>query len=576
LQVGVGGFAKDTVFVKGGQHMDRARRWFLRGFVCVFALASLFGCGGATPSGGGSFDVVVLGGTSGGVAAAVQAARMGKSVVLIESSEHLGGLTSGGLGATDIGNKKAIGGIARQFYHRVYLHYLKEDSWVFEKRGDYGRTEKYWGRVEDWDREKAWWMFEPHVAEAIFEEMIRESKVPVVYGERLELEGGVQKQGSRIVAIKTDSGRVFRGKMFIDATYEGDLMAGAGVSYVVGRESNSEYGETLNGVQTENAQYHQFEKPVDPYVRPGDPASGLLPRVHGGGPGAEGERDHRVQAYCFRMCLTDVAENRVAFAKPKDYEELRYELLLRYYEAGYDDIPWLPHLMPNRKTDTNNKHGFSTDNIGMNYDYPDANYAARERIIAEHASYQKGLMWTLANHPRVPVHIREQVGRWGLAKDEFTDNDNWPHQLYVREARRIVSDYVMTEQNCRGQRVALDSVGLGAYGMDSHNTQRYVDEDGHARNEGDVQVSVADPYPISYLSIIPRASECTNLLAPVCVSATHIAFGSIRMEPVFMVLGQSAATAACLAMDEGMGVQDLDYQRLRKRLLRDGQVLEWK
>ncbi|UCF42907.1 MAG: FAD-dependent oxidoreductase, partial [Planctomycetota bacterium] len=382
--------------------MDRAKSWLARGFLCLFVLISAFGCSSATRSDRESFDVVVLGGTSGGIAAAVQAARMGKSVVLIESTEHLGGLTSGGLGATDIGNKKAIGGIAREFYHRVYLHYVEEDSWVYEDRRNYRRREEYGrGRAESWDREGAWWMFEPHVAEAIFEEIIREAGVSVIYGERLELGGGVQKEGLQIVAIKTESGEVFRGKMFIDATYEGDLMAKAGVSYAVGRESNTKYGETLNGVQTQNARYHQFEKPVDPYVKRGDPSSGLLPRLHGEGPGIEGEGDHRVQAYCFRMCLTDVVENKVAFAKPEDYDELRYELLLRYYEAGYDDIPWLPHMMPNRKTDTNNRHGFSTDNIGMNYDYPDANYAARERIIAEHASYQKGLMWTLANHPRV-------------------------------------------------------------------------------------------------------------------------------------------------------------------------------
>jgi hypothetical protein len=284
-------------------------------------------------------------------------------------------------------------------------------------REEYGR-----GGAESWDREGAWWMFEPHVAEAIFEEMIREAGVSVVYGERLDLNGGVRKEGSRIVAIRTESGAVFRGKMFIDATYEGDLMAKAGVSYAVGRESNSKYGETLNGVQTQNARYHQFEKPIEPYVKRGDPSSGLLPCVHGDGPGVEEQGDHRVQAYCFRMCLTDVAENKVAFAKPEDYDKLRYELLLRYYEAGYDDIPWLPHMMPNRKTDTNNKHGFSTDNIGMNYRYSDGDYTTREKIIAEHTSYQKGLMWTLTNHPRVPRHIREQVSRWGLAKDEFTES----------------------------------------------------------------------------------------------------------------------------------------------------------
>jgi hypothetical protein len=275
------------------------------------------------------------------------------------------------------------------------------------------------------------------------------------------------------------------------------------------------------------------------------------------------------------MCLTDAVENKVPFPKPEDYDELRYELLLRYYEAGYSNIPWLPHMMPNRKTDTNNRHGFSTDNIGMNYNYPEADYATREKIITEHASYQKGLMWTLANHPRVPVRIRKEVSRWGLAKDEFTDNGNWPHQLYVREARRMVSDYVMTEKNCRYLQVAPDSIGLGAYGMDSHNTQRYVDEYGHVRNEGDVQVRVSGPYPISYRSMVPKLQECPNLLVPVCLSASHIAFGSIRMEPVFMVLGQSAASAACLAIDDGVSVQQLDYQRLHKRLLKDGQILEW-
>ena len=398
----------------------------------------------------------------------------------------------------------------------------------------------------------------------------------VFYGERLDLKSGVRKEGTRIRAVTMESGKEFVGRMFIDATYEGDLMAKAGVSYTVGRESNAKYGETLNGVATRQARSHQFDKPVDPYRKPGDPSSGLLGGVHGGGPGKEGEADHRVQAYCFRMCLTDVPENRVPFAKPKDYDELRYELLLRYYEAGYDKIPWSPRMMPNRKTDTNNNHGFSTDNIAMNYDYPDSDYQTRAQIIKEHESYQKGLMWTLANHPRVPEEIRQQVSRWGLSKDEFGDNDNWPHQLYVREARRMVSDYVMDEQNCRGVRIAPDPVGLGAYGMDSHNTQRYVDKNGYVRNEGDVQVGGFKPYPISYRCIIPREEECSNLLVPVCLSASHIAFGSIRMEPVFMVLGQSAATAGCLAIDDEVSVQQLDYGKLNERLLIDRQILKWK
>jgi hypothetical protein len=405
--------------------------------------------------------------------------------------------------------------------------------------------------------------------------MIRKAKVPVVYGERLDLKNGVLKKGPRILAITMESGRVFRGKMFIDATYEGDLMAKAGVSYTIGRESNSKYGETLNGVQIKRAYSHQFEKPVDPYLKPGEPSSGLLPGLHGGSPGKEGDGDHRVQAYNFRLCLTDAGDNKIPFPKPKGYNALRYELLLRYYEAGFDKIPWIRSMMPNRKTDINNKHGFSSDNIGANYGYPDGDYAVRKKIIAEHISYQKGLMWTLANHPRVPEKVRKEVSQWGLAKDEFVDNGNWPYQLYVREARRMVSDYVMTEQNCRGRRIASDSIGLGAYGMDSHNTQRYVDEQGHVRNEGDIQVRVAGPYPVSYRSIVPKAEECSNLLVPVCLSASHIAFGSIRMEPVFMTLGQSAASAACLAIDDDVSVQQLDYGKLRKRLLSDGQILKW-
>ncbi len=524
-------------------------------------------------------DVVVYGGTSGGVVAAVQAARMGKSVILIEPGRHLGGLSSSGLGATDIGNKDAIGGMAKEFYHRLYLYYRNEDVWVYQSRGQYKEAE---GKtIEDWDKRQTWWKFEPSVAESIFEDMVRQWNVTVVYNERLDLENGVQKEGTKITAIRAESGRTFCGKMFIDATYEGDLMAKAGVSYTVGRESNSKYGETLNGVATKRARYHQFNKPVDPYIKPGDPSSGLLPSVHDKGPGEEGSGDRRVQAYNFRMCLTDAPENQVAFTRPKGYDPLRYELLLRYFEAGWgDSIKESPfannHYMPNLKTDMNNRGGFATDNIGMNYDYPDADYARREKIVREHICYQKGLMWTLANNPRVPENIREHANRWGLAKDEFTDNGNWPFQIYVREARRMVSDYVMVEQNCRGGRVAPDSVGLGAYGMDSHNTQRYVDANGYARNEGDVQVWVSSPYPISYRSIVPRESECTNLLVPVCLSASHIAFGSIRMEPVFMILGQSAASAASLAIDEGVGVQALDYEKLRGRLVSDGQILQWK
>jgi hypothetical protein len=511
-------------------------------------------------------DIVVYGGTSGGVVAAVQAARMGKSAILVEAGRHLGGLTSGGLGATDIGNKAAIGGIAREFYRRVARHYARDDAWIHQKRGEYASTRQ---RPD----EDTMWTFEPHVAEDIYGAMIREAGVPVLFGERLVLKSGVTKQGDRIVAIRLESGKTIRGRMFIDASYEGDLMAGAGVSYHVGRESNDRYGETINGVQVRNL--HQFQVPVDPYVVPGNPSSGLLPGVQPGRPGKNGEGDALVQAYNFRMCMTDVPANRIPWPRPEGYDPLHYELLLRFIQAG----GWrglggvLP--MPNRKTDTNNSGAVSTDNIGMNYAYPDGDYATREAIFREHVTYQQGLMWFLANDPRVPEKIRRDVGRWGLCKDEFTETGGWPHQLYIREARRMISDYVMTQHNCQRRAVADDPVGLAAYTMDSHNCRRFVDDQGHARNEGDVQVGGFPPYPIAYRSIVPKEAECTNLLVPVCLSASHIAYGSIRMEPVFMVLGQSAATAAARAIDGGLAVQRIDGPAFRKRLRDDGQILEW-
>ena len=515
----------------------------------------------------GSYDVVVYGGTSAGVVAAVQASRMGKSVVLVEPGSHLGGLSSGGLGATDIGNKSAIGGLARDFYHRLYLHYSANSSWMRQSREQYPSARQ-------WEKDKTFWKFEPHVAEKVFNDFIAEEEIPVVYRERLDLKKGVRKEGARIVSIVMESGIVFRSKMFIDATYEGDLLAVAGVSYTVGRESNSKYGETLNGVQVGHDKYHQFVKSVDPYLTPGDPAGGLLPGVHGDPPGNDGEGDHRVQAYCFRLCATDVAANRRPWPKPANYNPLRYELLLRNFDADDQRIPWNPVFMPNRKTDSNNNFAISTDNIGMNYDYPDGDYQVRERIIAEHENYQKGLMWTLANHSRVPEKVRQHFQTWGLAKDEFTDNDNWPHQLYIREARRMVSDYVMTQHNCQGRVRAEKSVGMAAYTMDSHHVQRYVDAKGQARNEGDVQVGGFPPYPIDYRAIVPKQDECGNLLVPACLSATHIAYGSIRMEPVFMVLGQSAATAAGLAIDENVDVQKVSYPQLREKLLADQQKLD--
>ena len=517
-------------------------------------------------------DVVIYGGTSGGVTAAIQAARMGKTAILIEPTQFLGGLTTGGLGATDIGNKRAIGGMSLEFYGRVYKYYQEPRHWQRETREKYLSDKRYGGV----DSSQTMWTFEPHAATEIYDAMLTEvqGKVKVVKGQRLDLKKGVVKQGTNIVKLVMESGQEFTGKMFIDASYEGDLMKLAGVSYHVGREANSVYNETLNGVQVGRSIHHQFTKNVDPYVKPGDKSSGVLPGINVDGPGEEFSGDRKVQAYNFRMCTTDVPENRRAWPKPANYDPQWYELLLRNCEAGDERIPWNPIWMPNRKTDTNNNFAISTDFIGMNWDYPEADYAARERMWKAHEDWQKGLMWTLANHERVPQKIREVFQKIALSKDEFVDNDNWPRQLYIREARRMVSDYVMSEKNCKRQVVIEDSVGMGAYNMDSHNIQRYITAEGYVRNEGDVQVGTR-PYPVSYRSIRPRADQCTNLLVPVCLSASHIAYGSIRMEPVFMVLGQSAATAAALAIDAKTSVQNIDYAQLKERLLADKQVLDF-
>jgi hypothetical protein len=514
-------------------------------------------------------DIVVYGGTSAGVTAAIQAQRMDRSVVLIEPGRHLGGLTSGGLGATDIGNKRVIGGLSRAFYRNLGTYYSRESAWTHGTLQDL--RAHYRNRMVDTDKPEIW-VFEPHVAESVFHQMLDREKVPVIFGERLDLNAGVCKQGPQVVSLRMESGYVVRGKMFIDATYEGDLMAKAGVSYHVGREANAKYGETLNGVATRQAVAHQFIRRVDPYVQKGDPTSGLLPGIGADGPGVEGRGDAKIQAYCYRMCTTDVPDNQRDWVKPEQYNPLRYELLLRNLEAGDHRIPWNPIGLPNHKTDTNNNFAISTDNIGMNYGYPEGDYATREKIIQEHLTYQQGLMWTLATHPRVPAEVRAHFQKFKPARDEFVDHAGWPHQLYVREARRMIADVVMTQNHCQDREHVADAVGMAAYGMDSHNVQRYV-EGGRVLNEGDVQVGGFAPYPISYRSIRPKKGECTNLLVPVCLSASHIAYGSIRMEPVFMILGQSAATAAAQALEQSVSVQDIDYSRLRKRLLEDGQIL---
>jgi hypothetical protein len=513
------------------------------------------------------YDVVIYGGTCAAITAAVQAKTMGKSAVVVSPDKHLGGL-----GWTDSGNKAVIGGLARQFYHRIWKHYQEPSAWSWQKVDEYGNRGQDTTAMDP--SQRTMWIFEPHVAEKVFDDWIAESGVPVVRNAWLDRAKGVERSGQRIVSITTLDGRTFAGRMFIDATYEGDLMAAAGVSYHVGREAGSQYSEQWNGVQVGTLHHHHFFKtPVDPYVVPGNPSSGLLPRISPGPPGLKGAADTKIQAYCFRMCLSDVPENRVPFAKPNAYDPKQYELLLRVFDTGWRETFRKFDPIPNGKTDTNNHGPVSTDNIGYNFDYPDASYERRRAIIAEHETYQKGLMYFLANDPRVPEEVRTKMSQFGLAKDEFVDNGHWPHQLYIREARRMLGRYVMTENELLKRRPTPEPIGMGSYSMDSHNVQRYVTPEGYVQNEGDVGVSTKGPYQIAYGAIVPRDGQCANLLVPVCLGSSHIAYGSIRMEPVFMILGQSAATAAVLAIDAETDVQHIGYASLQTRLEADGQVL---
>jgi len=508
--------------------------------------------------------------------AAVQATRMGCTVALVGPGRHLGGMSSGGLGWTDTGNKAVIGGLAREFYHRIWLHYQQPQAWRWQRRDEYGNRGQGTPAMDG--ERRTMWVFEPHVAEAVFEDLIREHQIPVFRNEWLDRRHGVSKEGNRIVRIRMLSGRTFEARIFLDATYEGDLMAAAGVDYVVGREGRDMYGETWAGVQTgvfhHRHHFNVLRRPISAYRVPGDPDSGLLPHVSREPPGPKGSGDRRVQAYCYRLCLTDVPENRLPFPRPAHYDPDEFLLLVRIFAAGWRETFRKFDPLPNRKTDVNNHGPMSTDHIGANYEYPEATYTRREAILREHERYQKSLFYFLTHDPRVPEEVRTEMQRWGLARDEFIDNGHWPHQLYIREARRMRGPFVLTEHHLTGRATTPRPVGMGSYSIDSHNVQRYVTPEGWVQNEGDLGVPLPAPYPVDYGVLLPPRDQAANLLVPVCVSASHVAYGSVRMEPVFMILGQSAATAAALALEAGCAVQDLPYESLRRRLLADGQVLE--
>jgi hypothetical protein len=533
-------------------------------------------------------DLCVYGGTSGGVAAAVQGARMGKSVVIAEPGRHLGGMTSGGLSAVDIGDPRSVGGIAREYFTKLAATVGVTLAWdkAFKSEGGGPATGGAYA-------------IEPHKAEQVFTDMAKEAGVKVHFGARL---ASVKKDGARISELVMENGDVFRAKVFIDTSYEGDLMAKAGVSYTLMREGNAKYGETLNGI-------HYTEKyiprtnhlkpgphgrvpggqgvwdrdfPLDPYVVKGDPKSGLLPLINEGDPGKQGDPAPGVQAYCFRLCLTTNPANMIPITPPSDYDPKRYEIVARFIEAclaiGDDmDLRWFSKHdpLPNDKWDFNTAT-FGGNLPGASHAWPEANYAQREKIAKEHEDYHRGLLHFLATDPRVPEKVRKDMQRFGLPKDEFTDNGGWPHQIYVREARRMISDLVMTEHHTFGRQAVAKSVGLGSYGTDVHEIRRIV-KNGIVIREGKVATGRdgAPPYAVGYDAIVPKRSECENLFVTFAMSCSHVAFASIRMEPVFMCTSQSAAAAAVIAMDANQAVQDVDYAKLKARLEKDGQVLTW-
>lgn len=478
-------------------------------------------------------DICIYGATSAGISAAVQAASMNKKVSILAFNRHIGGMTTSGLGATDVGNKHVIGGLARKFYEEI---------------GEWYGTGK----------EK--WFFEPHVALKIFTNWLKHPNISLFTECRIK---GVEKAANRIISLQVEKGTIFKASVFIDATYEGDLMAKARVSYAIGREGNEVYDELYNGIQY--SAHHNFKMFVDPYRKAGDPSSGLLPFISDTPIGTQGQADNLIQAYNFRLCLSNNPKNKTDFSKPENYNPENYEILLRYINAGIFDLFGLTRQLPNQKADHNNWGAFNSDFIGGNYGWPDGDYITRESIFQDHLNYQSGIFYFCANDPHIPSIIHQITNRWGLASDEFIDTGNWPEQLYIREARRMISEYVLTENDAVGRASPEDSIGMGSYRMDSHNCKRVV----HASrtiNEGDVEMSPLSPFPIPYRTITPKKSQCCNLLVPVCISASHVAYGAIRMEPVFMVLGQSAGCAASLALQKNGIVQDISYSDLESIL----------
>ncbi len=517
--------------------------------VWIFLLAASL-----APAATRDFDVVVYGATAGGVMTAVASARHGLKTVLLEPRRHVGGMATGGLSRTDTGTREVIGGLALEFYYRV---------------GNKYDIHRYKNPVA--------WFYEPKVGELVMREMLAESGVTLLFDHRLREKAGVEKSGRRITALVVTNGDVFRGKVFADCSYEGDVMAQAGVSYATGREAVEQYNEPLAGVRG-HTPGHQF--PFD--VPALDGASKPLPEVTAEQPGKPGSADKGIQSYNFRIIATNVAAKRVPWPRPDGYTAARYELLARYLEAFQKHNSRAPvfneltliALIPNGKADFNNNGPFSTDYIGKDYEYPDGSYATRDRLWQEHIDYVQGFYYFLAHDPRVPKSLQAEVNEWGLCEDEFTDTGHWPHQLYVREARRMVGEFVATQKDLQTDLTKPDVIGMGSYNSDSHNIRRFVNVRGMAENEGNMEVAVK-PYQIPFRVLLPKRAEVENLLNPVTFSASHVAYSSLRMEPQYMILGHAAGVAASLALRAGTPVQDVSVHELQKVLIEEAAVFQY-
>lgn len=532
-----------------------------------------------------TYDILIYGSTPAAIAAAIQTTRMNKTVAIVCPTNYIGGMTTSGLGWTDSKNGNAIGGIAREFYSRVFNYYESDSAWSKETRTQYinKNIAAQPGPAIDVTNQVQW-TFEPHVAESIFEDWVEELNIPIFRNETLVVSAdSVMIKDNRIASIKTLSGQVYDALMFIDTSYEGDFMAAAQIPFRIGREDQAEFGESLAGVQIAAEEGYLG---MSPYLIAGDPNSGLIQGIDHVVTADDAQKlngtadNYRLQAFNYRLSLTQTPDNGIPFTKPENYDEGSYEILFRYIEAGYHDLFFTKQLMPNLKTDTNSNGGVSTDFLGGNYDtikktnYIEQSFEERTATANSYKTYTQGFFWTLANHPRVPQRFRDSASTWGYAKDEWTNNGNWPYEIYIREARRMQGNYTMTQTDVQNhQTFVQDSViGLGSYTLDVHEVERII-IDSEIYNEGLVHVPVSQPFPIPLGSIIPRSTDVVNFLNPVTMSSTHVAFAAIRMEPTYMIMGQSAATAAVLAIDQCVNIQDVERLKLSDRLMEDKQVL---